>query len=554
MATPSIYSNLDDSVAKVIERIKRERSEEMVLVCPKRCFLFSDPSYLLELKKQTDLLQKTVFILTMDEKGQKYAQEAGFQLKFLPNAGTQKVSDIKQAVVEKPVKKVVSSIPVNKVEKKEQQVKKMETVFVPAVSPRIEVTDRIFPQDQEIQIVEKEQQLEQEVAQQIQTKPKKTLAFVLSFLSIVVLFGSLFFILPSANITIFPKKEVVVRDFEVNINVNSKEADVARLILPATKIDQSLEVTDKFESLGKKDVGNKARGFIKIYNFNKLPINLKASTTTLTIGNKNFYLEQDVQILPTEYKNIITKEIDQDSVGPEIPVIASEGGESFNMPVELRVEITNKVFGSKPKVLFGKVTTAILGGTTRFLSYVSEQDINNSKQQLKEKLIENLNKSLKDKNLLLPEKSFSIEILKFTTDKNIGTESPNFSANLRATVSGLAISEKQLKSLISDRILKTIGSSKTISENEKNLFQYYSKSEVYLGSESGILSVHFEGQLINKIDIESFKLLLKGKNEGEIAEVVKEYPEIERVDVVIKPAWWKTVPDFLSKIYIKIEQ
>src|SRR3989338_9007574 len=84
MSIPSIYINLEDDVSKVFARIKRAKSDSVVLVCPKRCFLFSDSINLRLLKKQVDLLKKEVFILTMDERGQMYAKEAGFSLKFLP--------------------------------------------------------------------------------------------------------------------------------------------------------------------------------------------------------------------------------------------------------------------------------------------------------------------------------------------------------------------------------------------------------------------------------------------------------------------------------------
>src|SRR6266700_2548715 len=96
MSIPSIYINLEDDVSKIVTRLKHQFAKQVVLVCPKRSFLFSDSVNLKLLKKQTDLLGKEVFILTMDEKGQMYAKDAGFQLKFLPKAGgTRALSDIK---------------------------------------------------------------------------------------------------------------------------------------------------------------------------------------------------------------------------------------------------------------------------------------------------------------------------------------------------------------------------------------------------------------------------------------------------------------------------
>src|SRR3990167_6766132 len=82
----SIYLNLEDDIPKITARLKRERADEVVLVFPKKSFIFSDSINLRLLKKQVDLLGKKVHILTMDEMGQAYAKEAGFNLKFLPRA------------------------------------------------------------------------------------------------------------------------------------------------------------------------------------------------------------------------------------------------------------------------------------------------------------------------------------------------------------------------------------------------------------------------------------------------------------------------------------
>ena len=80
----TIYLNLEDDVAKVVAKLKREAGAEAVLVFPKKSFIFSDSINLRLLKKQVDMLQKKAFILTMDERGQNYAQEAGFELKRMP--------------------------------------------------------------------------------------------------------------------------------------------------------------------------------------------------------------------------------------------------------------------------------------------------------------------------------------------------------------------------------------------------------------------------------------------------------------------------------------
>ena len=94
----SIYLNLEDDVAHITAKLRRETAPELVLVVPKKSQLFSDSINLRLLKKQADLLGKKVSIMTMDEMGQAYAKEAGFTLKHLAKtAGSHGSGDIRMA-------------------------------------------------------------------------------------------------------------------------------------------------------------------------------------------------------------------------------------------------------------------------------------------------------------------------------------------------------------------------------------------------------------------------------------------------------------------------
>src|SRR6266404_5373882 len=96
MAIPSIYLNLEDDISRIVPRLSHQTSREIILVCPKRCVLFSDPENLKKLKAYGDSLGKRIFILTMDERGQAYARAAGLGLRTLPKTRPQSAwSDVR---------------------------------------------------------------------------------------------------------------------------------------------------------------------------------------------------------------------------------------------------------------------------------------------------------------------------------------------------------------------------------------------------------------------------------------------------------------------------
>src|ERR1051326_1242678 len=357
-ALPSIYINLEDDVSKVVERIKRQHASELVLVCPKKCQLFADSINLRLLKKQTDLLGKEVFILTMDEKGQLYAREAGFGLKFLPKGHARPgISDIKPSKPHgapvhhqpkaNPITTTLGSLKhaadlILKPSPQEAPVKAHNTSKPAMVTkkagvhkpilPKVAVTESYFPPDLET-VYEKKKQ--KNYLQKVITG--------LVALSLVVILLVVFVVLPKATVAVYPKTEPLTRDMEVSAGTKVTAPDPDRLLLPATKISETLEVSNKFQSQGKKEVGNKAAGTVQIYNFTKQPLNLKAGTTVLTVGNKNYLLVSDITGLKvTGYSDPKTKEVDPNTLAAPVQVVAEQGGESYNLPAGVRMEITNQ--------------------------------------------------------------------------------------------------------------------------------------------------------------------------------------------------------------------
>jgi len=329
MQIPSIYINLEDDVSKIVARIKKERSGELILVCPKRCFLFNDAINLRLLKKQVDMLSKKVHILTMDERGQAYAKEAGFELKDLPKArGNKSFSDIRVSqkqpakILEKksedqnPVTKAVlgiQNLAHSLIDSKPEEKPKTESAssaeeyfskiseekFEDKVNSPVshKQTESIFPAD-----------LENSYKNKKQKKRLKLITGIFAVCALALVFFVVFIFLPRAEVIIYAKTQNLTRDLVISLSSHAEAANSESLILPAQKISQSVSAKLSFQSQGKKEIGNKASGKVVIYNFTGAPLNLKAKTTTVILNGKNYLLKSDaMQIKPTRYKNSQTK-------------------------------------------------------------------------------------------------------------------------------------------------------------------------------------------------------------------------------------------------------
>lgn len=556
---PNLYLNLEDDVSTIVEKLKKLHATSLVLVCPKRCFLFKDGINLRLLKKQADLLDKEIFILTMDEKGQAYAKEAGFQLKFLyQEQGKRTVSDIRPAKRVQPSQSFnrpaaptgvltqtvrdISGIARCFSRGSRQERVAIEAKFKTAenlAEPQFVVADSVYPPElqQTYELTRHKRKNQKRVA-------------VLAAGSLLIILMVFFVILPKATVIVYPKTEPVTRDMEISLGTSIQAPDVNRLVMPAKKFSEPVELKNTFQSQGKKEIGNKASGTVKIYNFAKLPINLKSSTTILSVGSKTYRLTQDVSSLrPVTYKNAKTKEINEDSLGPSFGVIAADGGESFNLPAGTRMEISNQVFGSNPQFLYAKTETAITGGASRFLSVVSDQDIKDSQSALSNSGLETVKNKLAKENLTLADKSYVIQTTSFFTDKPTGSESPTFQASFNATISGLAFDKNQLLKLVMDRISQTLAGDKILQLNDLKQMDYKIKT-VDPSGETAVLLVHFEGKAVMRLDLKDLAAGLAGKSKSQVNEILKSRPEIEKIDIILAPAWQQSFPWFYQKISV----
>jgi hypothetical protein len=572
MPIPSIYLNLEDDVSKIVQRIKREKAQSLVLVCPKRCFLFNDSINLRLLKKQVDMLGKEVYILTMDELGQMYAKEAGFQLKFLPKStGSSGISDIRST------RPQVAPVPEQKLEKpvvneKPKQISESlastvsQTVagiksFVHKPAPTVQSNTAAFQEpaskpEPELEIQESVYPVGIDESAETEKKHSakyKKLILGLVCASLLLVVALVFVVLPKASVAVYPKTEPVTRDWDVTISSNVQQPDASAMILPSTAINQTLEEKNKFQSQGKQQVGNKATGTVQIYNFTKLPLNLKAGTTILTLGSQHYMLTQDLSgIRPTTYSNASTKEVDQNSLTPPVEVVAENGGEDYNVPAGTRLEVTNQVFGSKPQILFAKTVDPITGGTSRFLSKVTSQDVTSAQNALADQALSELKSKIASQNLILPDKSYTLESLGFTTDQPVGAESPNFNADLKVKVTGLAFSMADLQKLIKDRINQTLNSNETVQIQDPAHQIGYTLKNIDMTSGVATIGVHFEGNAVMNINLDDITSELVNKNSTQVNDILLSKAAIDKVEITLAPTWQKTFPFFASKIHVYV--
>ncbi len=563
----TIYLNLEDDVAKTIAKIKAQKGEEVVLVIPKDSYLLGDSINLRLLKKQVDMLGTKVSVLTMDITGKMYAREAGFPLKRLPKVsasksfsdirtggGTrifkpQEVDDTPEPVAPKPT-----------VKKKVQRAAALAGAAVAA--PKInsskvykskkQVTADNLPSDWLIEDSGETKPLSENVYMPpnsgAKDMPRKraywkwAMGFVtVSMIAVLVL---VLVVLPSASVTVYAKAQNVARDLEVTINSNASAVDASRLTLPATSVSETKEVSMSFDVNGKKEVGAKAQGRVALYNLTGSPLNLRATTTVLTVGSRSYYFTAD-------QNNINALEsVNSDQNATVADIIAGDGGEDFNLPAGTRMEINNQAFGSQPQRLYAKTVTQVVGGSSRFISVISTEDVTGAQTSLIKSAVDEINRGLDD-NRKLVEGAYAVDLQNFVTDKPEGTETTTFNASATVVIRGLAFDDSELREMVRGRLTQTLGDDKTLQSMEKDVVV---NKIGKLDYEAGLmqLSIHYESKALPSIDETALASILAAKSQGEAEDILLDNPDIERVDMKLAPSWQKSFPRVSSKIRVEV--
>ncbi len=573
----TIYLNLEDDVAKTIAKIRAQKSEDVVLVIPKDSYLLNDSINLRLLKKQVDKIGNKVSILTMDTNGQMYAKEAGFPLKRLPRISpSNSISDIRQMPTEVPEKTVLRTSVVKPKSKLPLATKpRMMTLKKSSISPNRTVTktrihsapiletSRIFKKQVDDRI---ESSPVKKAKSKLQNnffvppennnnsklvqlkKPRSYKKYVLGFMAIclVVLVVLVTVILPSGSVVIYAKSQAVSRDLDVSMNSNIQTIDQRLLALPATSVSETKTVSDTFSVNGKKEVGAKAQGRIAIYNLTGSPLNLRATTTVLTVGSNSYYFTADQNGI------VALSGPNNDSNATVADVTAQDAGESFNLPSGTRMEITNQSFGSQPQRLYAKTITQVIGGSSRFVSVVSEEDLNTAQQELVKKTVAEINENLPD-NRKLVEGAYSVEITNFISDKPLDTETTSFRAEATVKITGLAFNQDDLKSVVRGRLQQNLGSDKILQDANLDTIINRIKTSDY---SAGVvqLYIHYESKSLPVIDEQKIVEQLVGKSQQEANDILLTNQDIEKVDIRLAPTWQSTFPRLGSKIHLEIRK
>jgi len=451
-------------------------------------------------------------------------------------------------------KKIIDIIPPSStrfIPKQPEQIKEEETQekekfeTEPEIEPEIELETepRIEPEIERKNFFPKESLFSK-------IKRKKKL-FIFIPAACLIVAGVIFcFTLSKAEIAIKPKAETMQFQVELNIDKNIAFIDLGNNKIPGQLFQVEKEGQKEFPATQEKELEEKARGTITVYN--------QYSSSSQTLVKSTRFISKSGKIFKTIETIVIPgAQVEQGQIIPssiDVAVEAAEPGKDYNIEPS-SFTIPGFKGTAKYNGFYGKSSQPMTGGIVGKVRVVSEEDIQGAKDilsiELKEKAKKELEKRIPSDLKILKDATLE-EIKESSSSVEANQPAEKFTLKIKVAAKVLGFNEDDAISLINDNLKEKISKDKSLIPDSIEL--EYTTTDINLEKGTAGLTCQIKEDVAWKIDIEKIKQELKGKSEANIRQYLISQPEIDSAKIIFWPFWVKKMPSKESKIKITITQ
>lgn len=370
-------------------------------------------------------------------------------------------------------------------------------------------------------------------AKKIKFKAPKKL-FVLMAIIMVILAGAVaaYVMLPKAVISVYVEPKTLEKDAQVIADPSVKTMDEQAKIIPAQIVDTEVTGTQKAQATGEKQIGDPAKGTIKIINNTDKGQNFAAGTVLTAAGGLKFTLDKSASVSATasdaDSKSTVTAQVTASGIGPD-----------GNLSSGTNLSVSN--YSSSQFV--ARAEGNFSGGTSKQVTVVSSDDQKKLlallSTELRQKAQQSLQEKYPDKKVLA--EALNETITKKTYSKGINDQASEFSLTMTGKYTGSAFNELDLKTIVGKLVTTQVPSGFSL-----DLGQTETQADVSSIEKSGkvIFLAKFKARLLPIINTDDLRKKIEGKSLSEAENIIKGIENVLGSDIKITPA----LPGFLQRI------
>lgn len=375
------------------------------------------------------------------------------------------------------------------------------------------------------------------------------LSWSFAILGLAAFLGAMYFVLPKADVALILKKEKAATSLLATADKKNTAVDVDKGKLPAKILQVEKTESKEFSATGEKEVQEKARGKITIYNeYSSSPQTLVATTRFISGDGKIFRIKNSITIPGAA--------IEDGKISPrsvEAEVEADEPGESYNIGPS---DFTIPGFKGSPKydAFYGKSNSAMTGGKIGRVNFISQEDMQRAVTEFSNRetlsLVNEIKKQAPDGYVLLDECVSKQQVEDKTTAK-VGDLTGSFRLDFVLSIKALTFPESAMKELAL-RKLEKVKPRVNSQLREESLLIEYQKVEPDFDNGKINFSLNLQGDFIVPVDVDVIKTDLTGKNISQVENYFSNRPEIQQSEIKLWPIFARSIPEDPGRINISV--
>ena len=569
-----IYTEIDDEVTTMYDRLKQLKMKNVYMVVPKRAMLFQSIVNLKILKRKAEDLEKNIYIITNDPNGIKLAKQVGLVVydkleghehpslvsgKFLEDQ--QNISPLKASVnaleEEKPIRQTEKKFSISELIRTG---KKKGLSLIPKKFPW--KRHRLG-----------EENKSPEKGKLVLVSPNRQALVSLIVVSIIILLVITYIALPGATIKLTPRADVL----STSVNVTLADAEVNHAELDSHPVHEiasySVSTTIKrpltYVATGQDFQGVNATGIITIINTSDQDWPLLPKTRFQTSSNLIFRSQSYITV-PAQKDNTqgtIDIPVTADPVDPLGQVIGDRGNigpSKFFLP---------GLSAENQKKLFAESKAAMTGGKTNVTKHITKDDISAARSKLSSDLKNSaqaeLDAVISKRNttdntnlvLLVGPNAFQTSDPQITVPPNLENQKlDTFDIQGQLTATGIAYNRDELMSILKTELKLKQNPEKRLVHIDEGSFTFRivdtdvtAKKVKITSTIKGIEEFEINPDKENGVRIiKEIKDHVVGRDISSARDYIQNLPEIDKVSIDSWPAWAPTMPNVPDNIKIEV--
>jgi len=376
---------------------------------------------------------------------------------------------------------------------------------------------------------------------------------ILVGVAVIVLIAGvyLFFKLPKASITIWPKVEVLSFAQTITADKSVDVVNSSNNTIPAKYFEVVKTNSEDFPATGNASNEGRAKGTIVIFNKSDpvKSLTFKEGTHFMSDSGKLFVTYQKV-VVPAGKKS--GSKITPGSV--QINVEAVEGGSDYNIAPS-NFSVPGLKGTSYYYSVYATSSADMSGGYAGKVKKVTADDIQSAKDTLTQKTkldaVSDLRNEIPADYIVLDSAIFS-EVTNASTKVETGTVVDNFNYQVAVKASTLAFKKADIDEFAKKYITAQTAEGKSLVDNPEIT---YSTGLVDVSGGKATINLDFGASVYSSIDKNAISRSLLGKNTSQIEQTLNSSmgEDLSKVDIKFWPFWVKSTPKNQKAVNIEIK-